>query len=64
MLHKNIEGALHSGNVVIVPLPSAHKGPVEWKLVVTNTSLLNQLMGTTGQGFVKWKVSANPQRQK
>ena len=57
MLHKSIKTALHSGQIVLLPLPLSGKGPSEWKLVVTNPKLLESNIWTETTGFVPWNVS-------
>ena len=57
MLHKTIKKALHSGQIIILPLSLTGKGPTEWKLVVTNPKLLNNSIWTESTGFISWGVS-------
>lgn len=58
ILHRKIEEALDRGIGVIVPMPSKDSGPSEWKFLLTNESLREQMaVPMLNWEVIKWKVS-------
>ena len=60
LVHHSIEEALNRGTAVIVPLPSKDSSRSEWKLLLTNENLRNQVavMMSGTDADLTWNVSA------
>jgi hypothetical protein len=60
-LHKNIEGGLDDGTIVIIPAPQGGEEEIKWLCVLVNESKRNDTFShIVTPGFTsirKWKVS-------
>ncbi len=58
ILERNLEEALDAAKIAIVPIPAKMKKgeKTEWKIVVTDPTVLNHQATGLGNAVVKWKV--------
>lgn len=56
LLHQNIEKALDSARIVIIPIPSPKTTTTSWQLLLIDQSSRNQMVYNDTHGKVLWKV--------
>lgn len=57
LLHKKLEEALDAAKIAIIPIPNPASQEPNWKAILVDKTMSNQMAYYQRRGKTKWKVS-------